>query len=165
MNHLGKKFSGLACSKVVHSQSLVHHIRLDKTTMWHKVTTIHLHLSSGITTLRKEMDRIFMDNNNRCILDQTTILSTILLLGMLLGAMFPNKRCSNRNNNTINTIPTHHLKIMARLVKELYLETTLDQLQAKAQLNFTTLLGAVRIYNCSDNSQARIDFSKIFINR
>merc|ERR1719330_758025 len=58
---------------------------------------------------------------------------------MEVEAMFHNKRCNNRNNNTINTNPTHHLKIMVRLVKELYLETTLDQLQTKAPSNFTTL--------------------------
>lgn len=135
--------------------------------MWHKVKTIRPHLNSGITTLKKEMDKIFMDNNNRCILDQTKILSTTLHLEMEVEAMFHNKRCNNRNNNTINrnnntinTIPTHHLKIMVRLVKELYLETTLDQLQTKAPSNFTTLPEAVLIYNCSDNSRIRIDFTK-----
>ena len=127
--------------------------------MWHKVKTIRLRLSSGIITLRKEMDRIFMDNNNRCILE-TTILSTTLLLEMEVEAMFHNKRCSSLNNNTINTTLTHHLKIMARLVRGLYLETTLDQLQGRAPSNFITLPEAVLIYNCSDNSQARIDFTK-----
>ena len=128
--------------------------------MCHKVKTIHLHLNSGITTLKKEMDRIFMDNNNRCILDQTKILSTTLHLEMEVEATFHNKRCSSRNNNTINTIPTHHLKIMAHMVKELYLETTLDQLQTKAPSNFITLPEAVLVYNCSDNSRIRIDFTK-----